>query len=102
MDPSTRKALNKCLAFENVNAKFNEIIRPLRTRSTSIDEIRYAVDVGPHLPSVTLIGEAVTRGLEKTQNFKCLHCDNRVISATNNKREPMPSRICKRCDKDQH
>jgi hypothetical protein len=32
------------------------------------------VDVRPHSPEMTLIGEAATRGLETTQNFKCFNC----------------------------
>lgn len=79
MDPSTRKAPNQSLAFENVNAQYNELIRPLRKRSTSIDEIRYTVDVRPRLPDMNLIGEAATRGLEKIQTSKCLNYDKRVI-----------------------
>ena len=33
LDPSTRKSLIESLAFENVNAKAKEIIRPLSARS---------------------------------------------------------------------
>ena len=61
--------------FESANAECKEVIRPPRARSTSIDEwIRHTADVRSHLPDMTLIGEAATRGLEMTQIFKCFCC----------------------------
>ena len=68
-------AIIESLAFENANAECKEVIRPLRARSASIDEwIRYTADVGSRLPDMTVIGEAATRHLKMTQDFKCFTC----------------------------
>ena len=90
-----------------LNAELEEVIRPWRARSASIDEwIRYTVDVRPCLPDMILIKEAATRSLETTQNSKCFNCSEQVYlrincreNKINPKREPMPSGICKRCGK---
>jgi hypothetical protein len=72
---AARKAIIEPLAFENANAKCKEVIRPLRARSASIEEwIRYTADVGSRLPDMTVIGEAATRHIEVTQDFKFFNC----------------------------
>ena len=106
-DSAARKAIIEPLAFENANAKCKEVIRPLRARSASIEEwIRYTADVGSRLPDMTVIGEAATRHLEMTQDFKCFNCGeqghlriNCRENKINPKRESMPYGICKRCGK---
>ena len=59
--------------FESANAECKEVIRPLRARSTS-KWIRYTADVVSCSPDMTVIREAATRHLERTQDFKCFHC----------------------------
>jgi hypothetical protein len=92
-----------------LNAELEEVIRPLREMSVSIDEwIRYTVDVRPRSPDMTFIGEATTKGLKMTQNFKCLNCSeqghfriNCRENQINSKKESMPSGIGKRYGKGQ-
>ena len=38
-----------------------------------MSELDNTVDFRPGLPDMTLMGEAATRGLETTQNFRCLN-----------------------------
>jgi hypothetical protein len=63
-------------SFENANAKCKEVIRPLRVRSALIEEwIRYTTGVGSHSPDKTVIGEAATRHLVITKDFRYFNCD---------------------------
>jgi hypothetical protein len=71
-----------------------------------MSELDNTVDFRPGLPDMTLMGEAATRGLETTQNFRCLNWSEqdhfRINSRENQinlKREPMPPGMCKRCGK---
>ena len=106
-DSAARKAIIESLVFENANVKCKEVIRPLRVRSALIEEwIRYTTGVGSHSPDKTVIGEAATRGLETTQNFKCFNCGEQghlrndcTKKQSNIKRRPIPYGICKSCGK---
>ena len=74
-DSAARKAIIESLVYENANAECKEVIRPLRARSASIDQwVRHTADTGSCSPDMTVIGEAATRHLEMTQDFKCFNC----------------------------
>ena len=69
------KIITESSVLESANADYKEVIRPLRAGSVSIDMwIRHTAEVRPHLPGMTLIEEAATRGLEMTQIFECFNC----------------------------
>lgn len=58
-----------------------------------------------HSPDITLIGEAIPKGYEKSQTHKCPSYGEqshfkRITKKTKlNQREPIPSGRCKRCGK---
>ena len=63
------------LAFLNTNAECKEVIRPLRAWSASVDEwIRKTSDICHCLPHMTLTGDAFTKNLVMTQDFKYVNC----------------------------
>jgi hypothetical protein len=58
-NPLVKKARIKSLAFENANAKCNEVIRPLRAQSAPINEwTRSVAGAGSRSPRITLIGKS--------------------------------------------
>ena len=102
-DSAEGKAIIESLAFENANTEYKEVFRPLRARSALIDEwIRYKTDVVSGSPDMTVIGEAATRYLEMTQDFKYFnygewgHLRNDCLKNQSNiKRGPMPLNMSK-------
>lgn len=74
-DSAARKAITVSIVSEDANAECKEVIRPLRARSASIDEwARHTADTESCSPDMTVIGEAATRHLKMTQDFKCFTC----------------------------
>ena len=93
-DSAARKAITVSIVSEDANAECKEVIRPLRARSASIDEwARHTADTGSFSPDITVIGEAATRHLEMTQDFKCFNCGEQCHLRNNcRKKQSNPKR----------
>jgi hypothetical protein len=64
------------LGFENINSKCKKKVRHLKARPTPIDEwIRSMVDIASHAYDATLIGEVISKSLEKNQSVKGFNYD---------------------------
>lgn len=63
------------LAFENNNSQFKRASRPLKVRSSLINEwVRIRVNIDSVNHDIPCIGEVITRGIRKNYNVRCFNC----------------------------
>ena len=112
----TRQIHIESWAFENANLKFKKILGSLKVRSTPVDEwILHTMSTETFACNTeALVGEAISKGMRRHQNAKCLNCGiigylrrnsrqgfprNNISSGNDKNRGSQPAGLCRKCDK---